>query len=149
VHEAVSEAAGHPQYAAIASRDHRADGHKGGRAPRRPPSLAAAKRQILQSKNGQAAYQLLAMELKALEQREQALLSRDRELAEMDLMLRDVREDVESAVAELERVRSETAERERQLEQARQDDAVLEDLLRACGERRVEAACQRLGWVEQ
>jgi hypothetical protein len=122
-------------------------GRRGGTAPRRPPTIAAAKRQILQSRNGQAAYQLLAMELKALEQREQALLAKDRELGELDLALYDTREALDQARDELRAVDERVAESQARLEAARDGHDALVDVLRTAGEERVEVALSQLGWL--
>ena len=116
-------------------------GRRGGKAPRRPPSLAAARRRILESKNGQANLELVRMELKALEQREQALLSKDRELADLDLALHDVQAELVSAHDELRDV-------EQRLEAARADDDALVALVRDVGEERLARVVEELGWYD-
>lgn len=126
---------GHPD------RDPAANGAKGGRAPRRSATVAAAKRNVLGSRSGAANYALLQMELRRQQVRDSLVYRKDRELLQMDEMLADARDEL--------RALDEQAEQRRaQLEAARSDPALLVEFLRSCGEQRVEAACVALGWVE-
>ena len=122
-------------------RDPRVNGHKGGSAPKRSATVQAAKRKVLQSRNGQANYQLLRLELERQAQRDALVYAKDKELLQIDEMILD-------AQAELRALDLQAEQRRAGLEAARTDHAALVALLRDCGEQRVADACDELGWLE-
>ena len=115
-------------------RDPRANGAKGGSAPRRSKTAQTAKQKILASRNGQANYQLYRLELEREQARERTVRRLDREIAEMDLALLDVTEQVTAAYDELRALEVKLEERSAQVEAASTDEQQLEALLRAADE---------------
>jgi DNA repair exonuclease SbcCD ATPase subunit len=129
--------------------DPREAGRKGGTTPRRSKLERQLREKIVETKNGQAAWSLLRVELERQQARDQAVYAKDRELAELDEMMLGVREELEAALAELRRLDEQLEQRRAQLEAARLDKVALAAYLRELGEDRVAEACDANGWIER
>jgi hypothetical protein len=104
-------------------RDPVLNGHKGGTAPRRSATAHAAKQRVLASKNGQANFSLLRLELERQQARDRLVYARDKELFEMDELLAQARDELHAIDLQVE-------EQERRLEHSRSDERVLLEVLR-------------------
>jgi hypothetical protein len=133
---------GKPRRNPFAGRDHAADGRQGGLAPRRPPTIAAARRRIIESRNGQANYQLLALEIRRMEQRDRAVYARDKDLLAIDELVLDAQQELHALDLQVEERRAELEALEAKLG----SDDGLAELVKAVGPDRLEAVVERLGW---
>jgi hypothetical protein len=117
-------------------------GRKGGSQPKGSKALRTAIRNVLESNDGQSNAWLARVELEREKARGRELYRKDRELAELDLLLFDVNEQLDEARDELRAV-------DARLEAAKEGDHdALVELLRAAGEQAVERAADELGWLE-
>jgi hypothetical protein len=147
--EAVSGAVIHPQYAGLASRDHAADGRKGGSAPRRSRFERQLVEKVVEAKNGWAAVTLLKLELERQGEIERRRIEADRQLVELESWAGRARLDLEEAIEQREREEARLEEIRSRLDAASHGDHdALVELLRSAGEEAVERACDELGWIE-